>query len=33
MPIDIRTDQSLPAFTQCSLDDGPGAAMQKSPDQ
>lgn len=24
MPIDIRTDQSLPAFTFCSLDDMPG---------
>ena len=23
-PIDIRTDQSLPAFTRCSLDDDPG---------
>ena len=25
MPIDIRTDQSLPAFTHCSLDDNPGS--------
>ncbi len=24
MPIDMRTDQSLPAFTNCSLDDNPG---------
>ena len=24
MPIDIRNDQSLPAFTRCSLDDIPG---------
>jgi len=24
MPLDIRTDQSLPAFTGCSLDDDPG---------
>jgi pimeloyl-ACP methyl ester carboxylesterase len=24
MPIDIRTDQSLPAFTNCSLDSNPG---------
>jgi pimeloyl-ACP methyl ester carboxylesterase len=24
MPIDIRVDQSLPAFTRCSLDDNPG---------
>lgn len=24
MPIDIRTDQSLPAFTNCSLDGNPG---------
>ena len=28
MPIDIRTDQTLPAFTNCSLDDNPGAATQ-----
>ncbi len=24
MPLDLRTDQSLPAFTHCSLDDEPG---------
>ncbi len=24
MPMDLRTDQSLPAFTHCSLDDEPG---------
>ncbi len=24
LPIDVRTDQSLPAFTRCSLDDNPG---------
>jgi len=24
LPIDVRTDQSLPAFTGCSLDDDPG---------
>ncbi|MCR4414431.1 MAG: hypothetical protein NUV77_18590, partial [Thermoguttaceae bacterium] len=24
MPIDLRTDQTLPAFTRCSLDDRPG---------
>jgi pimeloyl-ACP methyl ester carboxylesterase len=24
MPMDLRTDQSLPAFTGCSLDDNPG---------
>ena len=24
MPTDLRTDQSLPAFTNCSLDDNPG---------
>jgi len=24
MPLDVRTDQSLPAFTGCSLDDDPG---------
>ncbi|MHC4398371.1 MAG: alpha/beta hydrolase family protein [Planctomycetota bacterium] len=24
MPMDLRVDQSLPAFTQCSLDDDPG---------
>jgi pimeloyl-ACP methyl ester carboxylesterase len=32
MPIDIRLDRSLPAFTNCSLDDDPGtAAMLKEP--
>ena len=32
MPIDIRLDQSLPAFTNCSLDDDPGtAAILKAP--
>lgn len=25
MPLDLRTDQSLPAFTRCSLDDRPGS--------
>ena len=24
LPIDVRTNQSLPAFTACSLDDNPG---------
>jgi pimeloyl-ACP methyl ester carboxylesterase len=24
LPLDLRTDQSLPAFTQCDLDDDPG---------
>jgi hypothetical protein len=28
MPIDIRLGQSLPAFTNCSLDDDPGAAVK-----
>lgn len=32
MPIDIRLDRSLPAFTNCSLDDDPGtAATLKEP--
>ena len=31
MPIDIRTDQSLPAFTHCSLDSDPGTGAPKSP--
>ena len=32
MPLDIRLDQSLPAFTNCSLDDDPGkAAKLKTP--
>jgi hypothetical protein len=28
MPIDIRLDRSLPAFTNCSLDDDPGTATR-----
>jgi len=28
MPIDVRTDQSLPAFTRCSLDDDPGTGTR-----
>jgi pimeloyl-ACP methyl ester carboxylesterase len=28
MPLDIRIDQSLPAFTNCSLDDDPGTARK-----
>jgi pimeloyl-ACP methyl ester carboxylesterase len=28
MPIDIRANQSLPAFTRCSLDDNPGNGEQ-----
>ena len=28
MPIDIRMDQSLPAFTNCSLDDNPGEGIK-----
>jgi hypothetical protein len=28
MPLDIRLDQSLPAFTNCSLDDNPGTATK-----
>jgi len=28
MPLDIRLDQSLPAFTNCSLDDDPGTAAK-----
>lgn len=28
MPLDIRLDQSLPAFTNCSLDDDPGTASK-----
>ncbi len=28
MPIDIRLDQSIPAFTDCSLDDDPGTARR-----
>jgi hypothetical protein len=34
MPIDIRLDQSMPAFTNCSLDDNPGTATRlKTPKQ
>jgi len=32
MPIDIRTDQTLPAFTHCSLDDNPGSGDPKEGD-
>jgi len=32
MPIDLRTDQSLPAFTRCSLDDQPGSGDPKDGD-
>jgi pimeloyl-ACP methyl ester carboxylesterase len=32
LPIDIRVDQSLPAFTKCSLDDDPGNGEQKDGD-
>ena len=32
MPIDIRTDQSLPAFTRCSLDANPGNGDQGNGD-
>jgi hypothetical protein len=28
MPLDIRLDQSMPAFTNCSLDDEPGTAKK-----
>jgi pimeloyl-ACP methyl ester carboxylesterase len=28
LPLDVRTDQSLPAFTRCSLDDDPGAGTK-----
>lgn len=30
LPLDLRTDQSLPAFTQCSLDDDPGDGEPQS---
>lgn len=30
MPIDIRVNQSLPAFTRCSLDDDPGNGVPTS---
>lgn len=33
MPLDIRTDQVLPAFTNCSLDDDPGNGDPASGDQ
>jgi len=33
MPIDIRTDLTLPAFTRCSLDDDPGTGMTKPPEE
>jgi len=29
LPMDIRLDQSLPAFTHCSLDDDPGTATKR----
>ncbi|HUT10959.1 MAG TPA: alpha/beta hydrolase-fold protein [Thermoguttaceae bacterium] len=32
MPMDLRTDQSLPAFTGCSLDDDPGGGDPKDGD-
>jgi hypothetical protein len=32
LPIDIRLDQSLPAFGRCSLDDDPGAGDPKDGD-
>jgi len=32
LPIDIRVDQTLPAFTRCSLDDDPGNGEQKDGD-
>jgi len=32
LPIDIRLDQSLPAFTHCSLDDAPGSGDPKDGD-
>jgi pimeloyl-ACP methyl ester carboxylesterase len=32
MPIDIRVNQSLPAFTRCSLDDNPGSGEPKDGD-
>ena len=32
MPIDLRTDQSLPAFSKCSLDDRPGSGDDKDGD-
>jgi hypothetical protein len=31
--VDVRTDQSLPAFTQCSLDDDLGTATPKNQEQ
>ena len=32
-PIDIRTDQAMPAFTHCSLDDNPGTGTRKPAEQ
>ena len=32
MPMDLRTDQSLPAFSNCSLDDDPGSGDPKQGD-
>ena len=32
LPIDIRTDQTLPAFARCSLDDDPGTGDPKNGD-
>lgn len=32
LPIDVRTDQSLPAFSNCSLDDDPGKGDPKRGD-
>jgi pimeloyl-ACP methyl ester carboxylesterase len=32
MPLDLRTDQSLPAFSRCRLDDAPGDGSQSSGD-
>jgi len=32
LPIDVRTDQTLPAFAHCSLDDNPGSGDPKDGD-
>ncbi|MGA2032746.1 MAG: prolyl oligopeptidase family serine peptidase [Thermoguttaceae bacterium] len=32
-PIDIRTDQTMPAFTHCSLDNNPGTGARKPAEQ
>lgn len=32
-PIDIRSDQSLPAFTKCSLDNNPGTGRRKTDEE